>query len=147
MIAGEGSIVRRLPQHSTTDQLLAEAVGLAQLLRGCLQVDRQLAATCRPTPPRPVERTIKVAELTALLGLSVAWLSTRKAVAAGVLSPEEGRAPARRLATLQPVGRSLGMRPPAAGDWLGRQLATLEVRVHALHERLARLDRLLDEPG
>ena len=128
-------------RRSTTDELLAEAVGLARAVRELLVADGGREAACGVAPLGRLERAAKVGELTALLGFSVAWLLTRKAVETGELSAAEGRAADRRLDDIQPVA----MAPPTSGDWLGRSLVELDGGVRALHARLARLDRTLDQ--
>lgn len=138
-----GGLVSRAmarPGRSTTDELLAETVRLATRVRGALLAD---AASDRSTALRRLQQVAKVGELTALLGYCVAWLLVRKAVETGELSAAEGRADERRLGALP----TPGLAAPSLEAMVGRELALLDVRVRALHARLARLDRLLDEAG
>lgn len=128
--------VRR--QRSTTDELLAETVRLATRVRGALGAD---VAADRRAALRRLQQVAKVGELTALLGYCVAWLLVRKAVEAGELSAAEGRDDARRLGAMP----SLALAGAPLDAIVGAELAALDGAVRALHARLARLDRLLDE--
>ncbi len=128
------------PRRSTTDELLAETVRLATRVRGALVAD---VAADRRAALRRLQQVAKVGELTAMLGYCVAWLLVRKAVEAGELSAAEGRADARRLGAMP--SSALAAAPLEA--IVGPELAALDASVRALHARLARLDRLLDEAG
>lgn len=121
--------------RSTTDELLAEALVLAESLRST----HQLMSVLSLEPLARLEVAAKQGELTALIGFAVAWLYGRKAVENGELDSETARSEAWRLGQMAPVALDAG----AAGP-LGRRLAELDRAVRALHDRLARLDRLLD---
>jgi hypothetical protein len=140
MTVGQVVMAMTRPGRSTTDELLVETVRLATALQGLApdadSVDRRDAL-------RRLCQVAKVAELTAILGYCVAWLLVRKAVELGELSSAEGRADERRLGVVPATARA-GERLEAA---VGAELAELDARVKALHARLARLDRLLDEAG
>ncbi len=138
MTGGQVVMAMTRPGRSTTDELLVETVRLATAVRGLApeadSVDRRDAL-------RRLWQVAKVGELTAILGYCVAWLLVRKAVEWGELSPAEGRADERRLGVVPAAARA-GGRLEAV---VGAELAELDARVKALHARLARLDRLLDE--
>jgi hypothetical protein len=140
MTGGQVVAVMSRPGRSTTDELLVETVRLANAVRGLVpeadSVDRRDAL-------RRLWQVAKVGELTAILGYCVAWLLVRKAVEVGELSVAEGRADERRLGMV-PARAPAGFSLEAV---VGAELAALDARVKALHARLARLDRLLDEAG
>ena len=144
-MTGEATLTTMAPnRRSTTDELMAETVQLAAAVRSCLVACPVAGPTGDPAAALGRLRQVaKLGELTALIGYGVAWLLVRKAVEAGELSPEEGRADERRLGATPPLA-GIGPYLEAA---VGPDLAGLDAQVRALHARLVRLDRLLDETG
>lgn len=121
-------------RRSTTDELLAEALALAERLRQVvLEPAPELAHAAR------LQLVAKQGELVSLIGFCVAWLYARKAVETGELDAEEARDEAWRLGAIAPVAVDLAAIGPEA-----HSLAELDAAVRGLHERLGRLDRLLD---
>ena len=121
------------------DRTYEEALSLAHEARDYL-VQQEAVDRSVLNPFDQLTESCEAMRLTSRLTQIIAWLLVQKAVHAGELTPEEAKAPERRLAGQSVCGGELD--DPQAE--LPSRLTDLLARSRGLYERIERLDAMLD---